>query len=166
MTQRGGGSDGRAQTLAEKLNYLFAVVLPEGETREYSGREVVAGVRAGGTDLSASHLSELRRGVKTNPTMRVLQGIADFFKIKVAYFFDDDVAEEVEAELRLRAAMRDAQVRDLAFRIAGLPQDHRTAMYRLLTDVVTEYDGSTASEAGPSADVEHGQEPDDGHPDD
>lgn len=122
--------------LAGKLNYLFATVLsPEGS--EYTGKDVVAAVRAAGVDLSASHLSELRRGVKTNPTVRVLQALADFFGVRVAYFFDDPVAvEETEAELELRAAMRDAQVQQMAARAAGLSPAQRAAFQRVLADLV------------------------------
>jgi transcriptional regulator with XRE-family HTH domain len=134
-----GGAPPR-RTIAEKLNHLFDVVRPPGEDREYTGREVVAGVNAAGTDLSASHLSELRRGVKDNPTVRVLDGLANFFGVRVAYFLDPGVEEEVEAELDLRVAMRDAKVRDVAMRAADLDPQQRTAMHRLLAQIIREHD--------------------------
>lgn len=127
---------GGTPRLADKLNYLFATVRsPTGS--EYFGKDVVAALRAAGVDLSASHLSELRRGIKTNPTVRVLQGLADFFEVRVAYFFDDPVAvEETKAELELRAAMRDAQVQQIAARAADLSPAQRAAFQRVLADLV------------------------------
>jgi transcriptional regulator with XRE-family HTH domain len=129
------------RSLAAKLDHLFAVVRPPGGEREYTGKEVVAAVNAAGTDLSASHLSELRRGVKTNPTVRVLEGLAAFFGVRTAYLLDDPQAvEEVEAELELRRAMADARVRELALRVADLAPHERAAMYRVLAEIVREHD--------------------------
>lgn len=154
MAEQDGDSTSGERTLAEKLNYLFSMVTPENKEREYSVREAAARMRELGTDMSPSHLSELRRGIKTNPTMRVLQGLADFFQVPVTYFFNDGaVADEVAAELELRVAMRDAAVRDVAFRITGLPEQHRAAIYRLLTGVVHEYGDAGAGQA-PSEHVE------------
>ena len=130
------------RTVADKINHLFDVVRPDGGGREYTGREVVAEIVDRGGELSASHLSELRRGIKTNPTLRVLDGLARFFDVRVAYFTDDPRAvEEVEAELELRAAMRDAQVQDIALRLAGLGPHQRSAAYLLLADIIREHDG-------------------------
>ncbi|HJT02835.1 MAG TPA: XRE family transcriptional regulator [Pseudonocardiaceae bacterium] len=134
------GTEGARRCLADKLNYLFTVVRPPGADREYTGREVVAAINEAGGEISASHLSELRRGLKTNPTVRVLDGLAQFFGIRVAYFLDDPkVTEEVEAELELRKAMHDAQVRDVALRVAGLTASQRSAMYRLLAEIIREH---------------------------
>lgn len=137
------------RSLAEKLNYLFAVVRSPDDDREYSGKEVVAAINAAGGEISASHLSELRRGIKSNPTVRVLEGLASFFQVRVAYLLNDPkITEEVEAELDLRAAMRDAEVRDVAMRVAGLDPGQRSAMYRLLATIIREDD--TQDPASPS----------------
>lgn len=150
MSDKRQGDTPVGGTLADRINWLFRNVKPEGQDREYSGRDVVSGVQSRGTELSNSHLSELRRGAKSNPTLRVLQGLAEFFEVKVAFFFDDDVAREVEADVALRNAMRDAQVRDLAFRVAGLAPDKRDAMYRLLSRTLNDYKGDNL--AGGSGD--------------
>lgn len=134
------GTESARCTLAGKLNYLFDVVRPPGEDREYTGREVVTAITSAGGEISASHLSELRRGIKTNPTVRVLEGLAQFFHVRVAYLLDDPkVADEVEAELELRRAMRDAQVRDIALRVASLAPSQRSAVYRLITEIIREH---------------------------
>lgn len=72
------------RSLADLLGHLFAMARrPDGA--EWTGKDVVATVRARGVELSESHLSELRRGVKTNPTMRVLLALAELFEVPVAY---------------------------------------------------------------------------------
>lgn len=134
-------ADPPRRTVADKINHLFDVVRPEGGDREYTGREVVAEIVDRGGELSASHLSELRRGIKNNPTLRVLDGLAGFFDVRVSYFTDDlQAVEEVEAELELRSAMQEAQVRDIALRLAGLDPHQRSAAYRLLADIIREND--------------------------
>lgn len=139
---RAGGQN-EPPPLADKLNHLFAVVRrPDGG--EYYGKHVVAAVRETGVELSASHLSELRRGIKSNPTVRVLQALANFFEVRVSYFFDDPAAveqtekelEQRAAELELRAAMRDARVQQMAHRAAGLSDTQRAAFQRVLADMV------------------------------
>ena len=156
MSETSGDHPAR-RTLADRLNHLFAMVRPPGEAREYTGREVTAAIRHEGTDISPSHLSELRRGLKTNPTLRVMQGLSGFFGVRVAYLLgDDQIAEEVEAELELREAMRDAEVRDVAMRVAGLDINRRKAMYRLLTDIVRENDDDTATRSDESDPGDHG----------
>lgn len=132
------------KTFADRLNHLFAMVRAEGG-REYTGKEVVAGVNAGGIDLSASHLSEMRRGKKTNPTLRVQEGLARFFQVRAAYLTGDpQVEREVEAELELRCAMQDASVRDIAARAAGLDATHRSALHQLLAQLIRENDDTGA----------------------
>lgn len=129
------------RTLAGKLNFLFSQVRPAGEDREFTAREVVAAVNGAGTELSASHFSELRRGVKTNPTLRVLQALAAFFGVRVAYLLDDrDAVREVHARFALRAAMDDAEVRDVAHRVAGLSPSQRAAFDQLLTEIIRDHD--------------------------
>lgn len=124
--------------LAELLRRLIAIVRrPDGT--EWTGKDIVATARANDVELSESHLSELRRGVKTNPTMRVLVALADVFEVPVAYFFGDpQIVEETEAELELRAAMRDAQVIQVAARAADLSPAQRAAFQRVLTSTLRE----------------------------
>jgi hypothetical protein len=91
------------ETLSGRINRLFEVVRPpEAPGRRWANREVVAACRESGRDLSESHLSELRRGVKTNPTMRTVSALAWFFGVRAGYFTDPVVAAEVEQELVVR----------------------------------------------------------------
>jgi transcriptional regulator with XRE-family HTH domain len=115
------GSEAPAgRTLAEKLDHLFRTVHEAGR-REYSNEEVAAAIaRDQGVSISASYLWYLRTGQRDNPTLKHLNALAKFFGVPAAYFFDDQVANEVEAELALLTAMKDARVRDVALRADGL----------------------------------------------
>lgn len=107
------------RTIAEKLEHLFRTV--PGPRGEYSLDDVAAGIRErGGPTISASYIWQLRKGVKDNPTKKHMEALADFFGVPAAYFFDDGAASRIEAELDMLAALRDAGVRGVALRAAGL----------------------------------------------
>ncbi|WP_280384282.1 hypothetical protein [Nocardia wallacei] len=98
-------------TLSERINRLFEVVRPPEElSRKWSNREVVTACRSAGRELSESHLSELRRGVKANPTLKTLDALAWFFGVRTAYFTDPLVAAEVERELAERESRMHAEL--------------------------------------------------------
>jgi transcriptional regulator with XRE-family HTH domain len=62
----------------------------------------------------------LRKGQRDNPTKKHLEALADFFGVPPAYFFDDDAAARISAELDLLIALRDIEVRQIALRATGL----------------------------------------------
>ena len=113
----------RAKTLADKIDRLFRTIHPHGRG-EYSFEEVAEAIRArGGPTISATYLWQLRKGLRDNPTKKHLEALADFFGVSPVYFFDDAAAARIEAELDLLAALRDAQVRQVALRASGLSPD-------------------------------------------
>lgn len=110
----------RCRTLAEKLEYLFRTVREPGR-REYGNEEVAAAIaRDQDVTISASYIWYLRTGQRDNPTFKHLNALAKFFGVPPAYFFDEETGARVEAELALLAAMKDAGVRGVALRAAGL----------------------------------------------
>ena len=107
------------RTLAEKVDRLFSQVRPA--KGEYSYEHVASAIRAeGGPTISATYLWQLRKGFRDNPTMKHLEALSSFFGVPPAYFFDDEVAERIDAELSLLATIRDASVRKVALRASGL----------------------------------------------
>src|SRR6201986_2161682 len=109
-----------ASSLSTKLDRLFQAVRPGGRG-EYSYQEVADAIRrTGGPTISATYLWQLRKGLRDNPTRNHLAALAKFFGVSPAYFFDEDAAEMVDAQLSLLAAMRDTSVRSVALRAAGL----------------------------------------------
>ncbi len=107
-------------SLASKLNRLFETVHPAGRG-EYSPEEVARAINEGGAgSISPAYIYMLRKGQRDNPTKRHLEQLAAFFGVTPAYFFDDDAARKIDAQLELLAAMRDADVRQVAMRASGL----------------------------------------------
>lgn len=119
------------QTLADKLNHLFATIYPAGRG-PYTNAEVEEGVRAAGGSISEQYLYLLRNGRRDNPTYKHLEALARFFDVPVQYFFDDTFADRYAAELRLLAALRDGQVRRLALRAATVSPEALNAIAAVL----------------------------------
>lgn len=139
--------DSSQRTLADKINYLFEMVRTD-DGGKLSSKQAVMWIRDSGTDISESHLSELRRGVKSNPTFRVLEGLARVFGVPATYFFggDADVAL-VESELDLRAAMLQAGVAEIAHRAhSGLSTQQQTEVNRVLAQIIRQRMGGDSSD--------------------
>jgi transcriptional regulator with XRE-family HTH domain len=148
----------RSLTLAEKLNHLFETVHPPGRP-EFSSEDVAEGIRVrGGPTISATYIWQLRKGLRDNPTKKHLEALAEYFGVTPAYFFDEEAAERIEAELELLAALRDAPVRHIALRASGLSPQSLRAIAEMI-DRVRELeglqDGDTESGEAPRQ-VEHG----------
>ena len=107
-------------TLAQKIDRLFDVVRRE-DGEQYTHEDVAAACRASsGETFSATYLWQLRKGRRTNPTKRHLEALANFFGIKPAYFFDEQIGAEIDSQLALLGALRNAGVRNLALRALDL----------------------------------------------
>lgn len=117
-----GVGDPRAPgiTLGDRLNYLFFIVHPQ-DRSEYTLEDVATGMaERRSVSITPAYLSQLRKGQRTNPSREILEGLADFFGVNPSYFFDEEVAQTVAAELELYAVMRDAEVRRVALRLPDL----------------------------------------------
>lgn len=121
----------QVRTLADKLNHLFATIHPSGRG-PYTNAEVEDAVRAAGGAISEQYIYLLRNGKRDNPTVKHLEALAKFFEVPPAYFLDDTFAERYASELRLLAALRDAQVRKLALRAATVSPDALNAIAEVL----------------------------------
>jgi transcriptional regulator with XRE-family HTH domain len=106
-------------TFAARLNRLFDTVYPPGRGAHTSA-EVIAALKSEGITMSAPYLSQLRSGNRTNPSSATMAALANFFRIKPAYFTDDEYYEKLDKELSWLAAARDAGVRRIAVRAVGL----------------------------------------------
>ena len=106
-------------TFAARLNRLFDTVYPPGRG-PHTSAEVIAALKAEGVTMSAPYLSQLRSGNRTNPSSTTMSALANFFRIKSAYFTDDEYYEKLDKELSWLASMRDDGVRRIALRAVGL----------------------------------------------
>ena len=121
--------------LAYKLNRLFATMHSR-HRGEYTLQEVIDGIRQrGGPTLSMTYLSQLRNGTRDNPTKQHLEALADFFGVNPAYFFDAAAADQIDAQLDLLAAMREAGVREIALRAAELSPEGQRALATIIAQV-------------------------------
>ena len=106
-------------TFAARLNRLFDTVYPPGRG-PHTSAEVIAALKAEGVTMSAPYLSQLRSGNRTNPSSTTMAALANYFRIKPAYFTDDEYYEKLDKELTWLAGMRDEGVRRIAARTVGL----------------------------------------------
>jgi transcriptional regulator with XRE-family HTH domain len=111
-------------TFAARLNRLFDTVYPPGRG-PHTSAEVIAALKAEGITMSAPYLSQLRSGNRTNPSTATMAALANFFRIKPAYFTDDEYYEKLDRELSWLATMRDDGVRRIALGAAELSAEGR-----------------------------------------
>lgn len=117
-----GEKDSDLTTFAAKLTYLYETVHPPGRG-PYSDEEVAAAIKESGEDsVSGSYLYTLRAGKRTNPGLKYVGALAKFFGVDPNFFFDTEVTRAVTHELQLVTALRDAGVKGLALRAAGLSE--------------------------------------------
>ncbi|MEB4209378.1 transcriptional regulator [Mycobacterium sp. 94-17] len=118
-------------TFAARLNRLFDTVYPPGRG-PHTSAEVIAALKSEGITMSAPYLSQLRSGNRTNPSTATMAALANFFRIKPAYFTDDEYFEKLETELSWLSMTRDENVRRIAVRTSELsPEAQREVMERV-----------------------------------
>ncbi|EFG77250.1 hypothetical protein HMPREF0591_2833 [Mycobacterium parascrofulaceum ATCC BAA-614] len=118
-------------TFAARLNRLFDTVYPPGRG-PHTSAEVIAALKAEGITMSAPYLSQLRSGNRTNPSSATMAALANFFRIKPAYFTDDEYYEKLDQELSFLTTLRDDGVRRLALRAAELsPEAQQDVLQRV-----------------------------------
>ena len=127
-----GTDHAKRKTLAAKLDHLFQAVHPRNRS-EFGYEEVAEAIRdRGGPTISATYVWQLRKGIRDNPTKKHLEALSDFFGVSPAYFFDEEAAARIDAQLELLTALRDASVRQLALRAHGLSPESLAT----LTDMI------------------------------
>ncbi len=122
------------RALAGKLNHLFATIHPAGRG-PYTNTEVAAGISARSESITDAYIGLLRSGKRANPTYNHLKGLAEFFVVGVNYFFDDEAAAKIDAELELVVAIRDSDVLQIALRSKDLTPQNRTAILTIIDQI-------------------------------
>ena len=116
----------------DRLARLFATVHPNGRG-PYLLQEVAVAITAeGDVKMSASYLSQLRSGQKTNPSAAAVNALATFFHVDPKYFFDDDYASRMDRDLEMLVKLRDSGVRNIAARAADLSPTSRQTIESLI----------------------------------
>ncbi|SLE83476.1 Helix-turn-helix protein [Mycobacteroides abscessus subsp. massiliense] len=106
--------------LAAKVNELFATKHKRGEA-PLSNYAAAKGIEEK-TDvpITPQYLSQIRSGKKTNISVVHLRAIATFFGVPASYLIEPGDDERVRAQLEGLRALREAGVRDILTRVAGL----------------------------------------------
>lgn len=118
-------------TLAGRIDHLFRNQLsPRG--REYTYREAASAVSGqDGATFSPAYLWQLRTGAKDNPTMRHLEALARFFNVSPSYFFDEELTEFPETQVRQLVASRNETLRQMSVTLLGLSDESLNAVLNL-----------------------------------
>lgn len=111
---------GERTELSIKLDKLFDIMRKPSEPPLSNAAAAEAITKKTGVSISAAYIWQLRTGVKTNPTVTHLRAIAQFFGVAPSYLIDPGIDPNIDAQLNLLEAMRDAGIRDLATRASGL----------------------------------------------
>ncbi|GDY30152.1 XRE family transcriptional regulator [Gandjariella thermophila] len=121
------GSERRRRSFAEKLGHLIATVHPPNRG-PYSYREIEAGIKDHEGAMTAGFVQQLAAGRQPHPRMHHIEALADFFGVPPAYFFDDEVAREVDAQISRVIDWRNTEEGEIAQRISALSPEHRNAV--------------------------------------
>lgn len=133
------------RSFAERLAHLIATVHPP-DRKQYSYREIAHGVaEQTGVTMSATHVQQLVVGARKDPKRSHIQALAQFFGVPVTYFFDDEVAGQVDQQVEDVVAWRDGEARKMAQRAMQLsPRDRETVT--ALMDQLGTYDDTRRRE--------------------
>ncbi|WP_460399138.1 helix-turn-helix domain-containing protein [Actinophytocola sediminis] len=102
------------RTLAEKLNYLLDRIRRDDGRRFTHAQVADAVARSTGRPCDRGYISQLCSGTRDNPTMIVLEALADFFDVSPAFFFDDARSRHIAEQIELAIALQDPDTRALA----------------------------------------------------
>ncbi|MET9799541.1 helix-turn-helix domain-containing protein [Streptomyces sp. NPDC006368] len=118
--------------LAVRLDNLFKTVRPKG--KHWTNAEVAEELKRANPELRVGgvYLSQLRTGKRSNPSPDLLAALARFFGVSVAYFFDDEIAESVLSQVAAIEALREAGVRAVAMRAAGMKRENLQAITAIM----------------------------------
>lgn len=140
---------GADASVAEKLRYLQAKTI-QSDGSAWTARAAVDAINAAGTPISTAYFSEMRSGVTANPSMRVIQSLADLFGVSTAFFFNDAaVVEQETSRIDLEFALREAHIEHVAAKASQLSPAQQAAFHRALTQMIL--GGDTGSQP-PGAD--------------
>ncbi|OYD60817.1 helix-turn-helix domain-containing protein [Rhodococcus sp. OK302] len=117
-----------------RLNELFAAA-----NRRPTNRAVAKGLLAQGCRLSAPYLSQLRNGIRDNPSEEVVAALADYFAVSPGYFFtipwSGDRTRAQASDTEIVERLDDLALKQLLLTANGLSG----ASLELLVDLATRF---------------------------
>lgn len=97
--------DPMGDVLVRRVNRLFETRHPA-DRGPYSNADIADRATAHGYEISAAAIQQIRSGRRSNPTVRVLRGLAAAFDVPITYFFEDEAADtqsSLPSEVRARS---------------------------------------------------------------
>jgi transcriptional regulator with XRE-family HTH domain len=124
-----------APTFQSRLNHLI-VSAARSDGAQLTDRQIAERVCETGVSVTHQYINHLRSGRKTNPSLKIVQGLADAFGVPPGFFFDDTVYRRTVRDLaqrraadELEALANDPGAVQLAVRARGLgPRDLAAVM--------------------------------------
>jgi transcriptional regulator with XRE-family HTH domain len=113
---------------SRRLNLLFEF-RTKSDGSAYTEGELIA---ATGGALSLRQLRRLRSGQSTNPSLRAVKAIADFFQVDVAYF----TALPAELPAELEPLVADDLAQKIATQSAKLDDKSKQAILKLIDSIL------------------------------
>lgn len=129
----------RVLTLATKVNRLFEVYRARHET-EQTEDEVAKSISSIiGRSVTACQVRALRLGTNGPPDPGLIDGLVQHFSVPPEYLkTNGERAEQLDTQLRLLAATRDAGVKRLALRGGTLDADTIEVVFDIMKAVPSE----------------------------
>ncbi|MCV7247744.1 XRE family transcriptional regulator [Mycobacterium koreense] len=121
--------------LSEKLNRLFETMRKPHDPPLSNAAAAAAITESTGVAISAAYLWQLRTGLKSNPTVTHLRAIAEYFGVPASYLIDAGIDPHLDAQIKLLSTFRDAGIRDLATRAAGLTSQSLESIRQMIDQV-------------------------------
>lgn len=140
-----------AGTFAERLKTARDTIRrPDG--RIYTLEEIAEGVRSHtGDTCSKQYIGDLLSGKYTAPTKGKIEGIAHVFGLPPSYFFNDALSVQMQEDLKLGAALREAGVRGLAARMLDVEPNNRETLMKILNEIQDRESAARSGESGPES---------------
>ncbi|RDI63321.1 helix-turn-helix domain-containing protein [Nocardia pseudobrasiliensis] len=112
---------------ATRLNKLFDTVHRPGRG-PHTNADVAEALTAAGHRISKPYLSQLRSGQRTNPSDDTVAALAQFFKVKPDYFFNDIYAAKIDHDLELLSQLQGYGLRRLSSRAFDLSEESQNLL--------------------------------------
>lgn len=127
--------DPGAGTFAERLaTARESIRRPDGKV--YTLEEIAEGVRVyTGDTCSKQYIGDLLSGKYTAPTKPKIEGIAHVFGLPPSYFFNDELSMQMQEDLKLGAALRQAGVQGIAARMLDVDPAGRDTLLKILNEI-------------------------------
>src|SRR5258708_26616149 len=150
-----------AETLADKVNWLFEHVRDAETGRPMSVPLVAAKMRHLGIDVSDNTIRNVSSGEVERASWPVIEGLARVFRVALGFFSTDATIHDLDKQLAALALLKETNLWNLAQRAVGVsPEGVGMAVdvamvvlerYRELEELNKTSTGPAAAQGGPNA---------------